>query len=135
MKQWFKNFRLTLLWGFLIFVLFLTPAQYFPAIPDIYSLFQPDKIIHLFLFGVFTWLILHSILKQYGVRFLRYHGTLIALTTGIFAGATTEILQYSLDINRSGNIYDFIANLAGCFLGLIVFNWLLRKKMKETGTN
>lgn len=39
-----------------------------------------------------------------------------------------EYLQYSLNVNRSGNIYDFIANTLGCFIGFAVFILIARKK-------
>jgi VanZ family protein len=132
---WFKNFRNVILWSVFIWALSLFPGQHFPGIPDFFHLFKPDKIIHLILFAIFVFLLLHSILKQYGYCFLRFYGIIIALTTGIGFGALTEYLQYTININRSGNIYDFIANTLGCLIGLALFLILRRKKLRKANAN
>lgn len=75
---------------------------------------------------------LQSILKQYSYVFFRYYGIIIAAFTGIAFGALTEYLQFVLDINRSGNIYDFIANAVGCLFGIIVFLIAGRKKIEKS---
>lgn len=113
----------------------LFPGRYLPRIPDFYQLLKPDKIIHLILFATFVLLLLQSILKQYGYAFFRFYGIIIALITGIGFGALTEYLQYSININRSGNIYDFIANTLGCLLGLAMFLILWRKKLRKANAN
>lgn len=133
--KFFRNFRYVIVWSVVILVLSLFPGNHLPQLPDFYRLFKPDKIVHLILFGVFSFLMLQSILKQYGYAFFRYYGIIIALVTGIAFGALTEFLQFALDINRSGNIYDFIANTAGCLFGIIMFLIAGRKKMKKAKTN
>ncbi len=125
---WFKNFRLTIGWGLLILILSLFPGQFLPGVPDFYQLFKPDKIIHLVLFGTLSYLLHQSISEQYGPAFFRYYGVVIGLLTGIIYGGMTEFLQHITRLNRSGNIYDFIANILGCIIGLIVFLMLYRKK-------
>jgi VanZ family protein len=132
---WLKNFRNVILWSVVIWTLSLLPGRHLPAIPDFYQLLKPDKIIHLILFAAFVFLLLQSILKQYGYGFLRFYGIIIALITGIGFGALTEYLQYSININRSGNIYDFIANTLGCLIGLALFLILRRKKMRKANAN
>jgi glycopeptide antibiotics resistance protein len=43
---------------------------------------------------------------------------LIALNIGVFLGRITELLQgTTLITGRQCSVYDFIANVAGCFLG------------------
>jgi VanZ family protein len=132
---WLKNFRNVILWSVFILALSLFPGRYLPRIPDFYQLLKPDKIIHLILFATFVLLLLQSILKQYGYAFFRFYGIIIALITGIGFGALTEYLQYSININRSGNIYDFIANTLGCLLGLAMFLILWRKKLRKANAN
>lgn len=132
---WLKNFRNVILWSVVIWTLSLFPGRHLPGIPDFFQLLKPDKIIHLILFATFVFLLLQSILKQYGYGFLRFYGIIIALITGIGFGALTEYLQYSININRSGNIYDFIANTLGCLIGLALFLILRRKKMRKANAN
>jgi VanZ family protein len=132
---WLKNFRNVILWSVVIWTLSLLPGRHLPGIPDFFQLLKPDKIIHLILFATFVFLLLQSILKQYGYAFFRFYGIIIALITGIGFGALTEYLQYSININRSGNIYDFIANTLGCLIGLALFLILRRKKMRKANAN
>jgi VanZ family protein len=99
-----------------------------PGIPDFYQLFKPDKIVHLILYGVLSYLLLQSMLKQYGHASMRYRGTIIALALSILYGALMEYLQYASDLKRSGNIYDFIANTTGSIIGIAVFHRIARKK-------
>jgi VanZ family protein len=128
--NWFKNYRVTIGWGLAILILSLFPGQFLPGIPDFYQLFKPDKIIHLVLFGTLAYLLLQSILEQYGPVFFRYYGVVTSLLTGIIYGGLTEYLQHITRLNRSGNVYDFIANTLGCIIGAIVF-LLLKKKAKK----
>jgi VanZ family protein len=129
---WFKNFRYVFIWGAIILALSLIPGTHIPRIPDFYQLFKPDKIIHLAMFGVFSLLLLLSLRRQYGYAFFRYYGIIIGLTISFLYGGLTEYLQFITNLNRSGNIYDFIANAAGSLLGLLVMIILLRKKEKAS---
>lgn len=52
---------------------------------------------------------------------LNFTKRFLILTIGIVFGSLTEILQVFLFVNRSGNIYDIIANIIGCTLGLTIF--------------
>ncbi|MGB4205172.1 MAG: VanZ family protein [Bacteroidales bacterium] len=135
MPAWLKNFGAFAVWSFIILILFLIPGRFIPPIPDFYHLFKPDKIVHLVLFGVYTYLLMQSLRKQYGTGFLRYIGTIIALLAGIFYGAITEVLQYVLAINRSGNFYDFIANSVGSLIGIGIFLIVLAKNNAKTNTD
>jgi VanZ family protein len=130
-----KNFQIVFVWSVFIMVLSLFPGKYLPVLPDIYHLLKPDKIVHLVLFGVFSFLLMQSILKQYGKGFLRFYGTIIALAIVVSFGLLTELLQHLLNINRSGNIYDVIANTIGCILGITVFWVYRRKKMTKANAN
>lgn len=132
---WLKNFRIVIFWSIFILLLSIYPGNYLPRIPDFYQLFKPDKIVHLILYGVLSFLLLQSMQKQYGYAFLRYSGTIIALALSVLHGSLMEYLQYSLNLNRSGNIYDFIANTIGCFIGFAVFYLILRKKMVKANAN
>jgi VanZ family protein len=55
---------------------------------------------------------------------------LIALNIGVFLGGITELMQgTTLITGRQCSVYDFIANVAGCFLGWGAF--VLIRKMKQ----
>ena len=123
------------MWSVFIMVLSLIPGGRLPVLPDFYHLFKPDKIVHLVLFGILSYLLMQSILKQYGKGFIRLYGTIIAVTIVVLFGTLTEYLQHVLDINRSGNIYDLIANTAGCILGITAFWTYRRKKTDKANAN
>ncbi len=46
----------------------------------------------------------------------------------ISLGGITEILQGVMNWGRQASIYDFIANTIGCFIGLCIYNKLIKKK-------
>jgi hypothetical protein len=128
-----KNFLICNLWGILwiIVILVLTwiPGDVIPQPPAFLDLFSPDKLVHLFLFTVLTVLLLRGFRREENIVFIRQYALFIALNTGIFLGGITEFLQgTSLIIGRQASIYDFIANLAGCFLGWGIFIFQKKKK-------
>jgi len=101
-----------------------------PQIPTYLDLFQPDKLVHLFLFAVLVFLLLLGLRKQFHTAQAHRFSVLIALNIGVFLGGITELMQGTILIaGRHCSIYDFIANVAGCFLGWWVFVfWKKRKK-------
>lgn len=124
-----RHFKAPIGWAIFILVLNLIPGQYFPEIPTLLDLLQPDKLIHLFLFGSLSFLLIGSLMRQYGYPFFRYYGIIIVLSFCVGFGAMTEIMQVIIALNRSGNIYDFIANSAGSFIGIGVYMIVKRKKL------
>ncbi|MCX6245089.1 MAG: VanZ family protein [Bacteroidetes bacterium] len=131
-----KNFLTRNLWGILwiilIFVLTCIPGNVIPQVPTFLDLFSPDKLVHLFLFAVLIILLLRGFNLQEESLFFRSHALTIALNTGIFLGGITEMLQRTeLVTGRVASIYDFIANVAGCFLGWWIFILLERRKERS----
>ena len=83
------------------------------------------------MFGVFAFLILFGYRKEYCERTQAYRVRLHWITLLIVTvyGAITELLQYYVFIGRSGNKYDFFADVIGCILGIFIFKIIFRKKM------
>ncbi len=110
------------------------PASYqlawklFPNYRFILGLAQTRQAYTLFVFGVFTFLILWGKRKQYKLKNRRLKLTLTAFLSGVFYSAVTEWLQHFLPVGRHGNIYDFMANNFGSIFGVFVFHILFRKK-------
>ncbi len=118
-----------ILWIVVIFVLTCLPGTLIPEVPDYLDLFNPDKLVHLFLFAVLMILFLRGFKKQLTPEAYRFSVS-IALNTGIFLGGITELIQgTTLVTGRVSSIYDFIANVAGCFAGWGIFV-LWQKKQK-----
>jgi VanZ family protein len=119
-----------ILWIIVILVLTCIPGSLIPEIPSFMDLFQPDKLVHVFLFTVLVFLLLLGLRKQFPKPQTYWFSTIIALNIGVFLGAITELLQGTeLITGRRCSVYDFIANVAGCFLGWGIFVlWKKRKK-------
>lgn len=95
------------------------PGNRFPEIRSFWDWLKPDKIVHIFLFGVWVYLAIRQNTPQYPHSAKRLIS--IAFFAGIILAATTEILQELVFVNRSGNIFDFFANVAGMVFGIILY--------------
>jgi len=134
MLFFFKNFWPGIIWGCVILALTLLPGNYFPQVGSFWNLFSPDKLVHLFIFGVFGFLLLTGTYKQYPDTINRYIFVWPLLVV-VLMGVVTETLQAVLPIGRDANIYDLIANIIGCLLGWVTFSELRKKKKKYLQTN
>lgn len=78
------------------------------------GLFQFDKIIHLILFFVFVQLWALKLKKE------DQKNKIIILLIGIAYGAIIEYLQSAMNVGRSFEVDDMIANTIGCILGVVL---------------
>lgn len=122
-----------ILWSIIILVLTGLPGNYFPQVTTFWDWLAPDKAVHLFIFGVLTFLLLLGHRKQYPLKKFRYRPVVFTITVSILYGGLTEFLQSNVFINRDGNVYDFLANTLGCLLGALVFYLAFRKKNQNVG--
>lgn len=123
-----------LVWALFILVLMGTPGNYFPTIISFWDWLSPDKLVHLFIFGVFSFLILRSIPPQYFESKKRYVFVALAIGIALAYGLLTEVLQAHVFIGRDGNAFDFFADGIGAFLGWLAFWIVYRKKIKSYST-
>jgi len=114
-----------ILWGLFIILLLTLPGKVFPKLPVFIDLFQPDKLVHLFIFGVYAVLQIRGFRMQDTFPGAKKHAVLITLIIGFILGAGTELLQHYWIPMRTGSIYDLLSDMAGCFLG-----WLVAGKLK-----
>jgi len=116
----FKFLLPAIAWSVMVLLLTLAPGNYFPEVPSFLDLFQPDKIVHVLIFGILTILSSRGLLKQYTSKFLRYYGINIGFIFSVLLGGAVEILQTAMNLGRYGNVYDFIANAVGCTIAVII---------------
>lgn len=117
--MFFRYYLPVLVWGLTIMVLMLMPGQHIPKIEDNFLL-SPDKLAHIAVFFVLTFLMVRALRKQ--SRFLRLK-TQSALFSFIIVGSYSLVLE-SLQVlvaDRMVDIYDGVANLCGCVLGYLVY--------------
>ena len=125
-----------ILWIAVILVLTCIPGKLIPQIPSYLDLFQPDKLVHLFLFAVLVFLLLLGLRNQWRDKLANRLAVLIALNIGIFLGGITELLQGTILVTgRQCSVYDFIADVAGCFLGWGIFVLWKRRRASYARQN
>ena len=110
---------LSILWAIMIFVLCTLPPSDIPRFKIPYI----DKVAH---FGVFfIQSVLLSLLLNFQTRKSYFQIILFSTLLAFIYGGLIEILQ-SKFFNRSGDVYDLIADILGGFLGAIIFPAVLR---------
>lgn len=110
-------FVLAILYSFFLTILFLLPGKNLPAVEIPYL----DKIVHLILFGLLTFMWLwvnnlkngHHIVKILWILFLLF-----------FYGIVIEGLQEYLIVARNADSWDLFANFLGILIGLLVFRYV-----------
>lgn len=117
-------------WAIVIIIFAIIPGTYVPEVQNIWNLLQWDKLIHIFLFAIFVMLLINDLQKQNKVRFLQKSPVLFALSFGTIFGLFTEMIQLFEFLQRNSNVYDLIADVVGCALGIILFYGLYKKKEK-----
>lgn len=127
-----KGYWPALVWSLIILLLTGLPGNFFPDITSFWDWLSPDKVVHLFIFGTLSFLILFGYRHKYtGDRKKKLVWTSIVIT--ILYGALTELMQYYVVIiHRSGNIYDALADAIGAFTGWFAFVLIFKKLQSKT---
>ncbi|MBK7214727.1 MAG: VanZ family protein, partial [Bacteroidales bacterium] len=99
----FRRFRLTYVWGLIIMILTAIPGQMIPRVQGFLDLFAPDKLVHLFIFGLLQWLLLKE--SGNGEKETRKDNIATTLIVSLGYAALTELLQWKLFINRQGSVW------------------------------
>ena len=120
-----------LIWTIIIVLLTLTPGNYIPRITNFFDWIGPDKLIHLFLFGVYAYLLLEGFSKQSKALYLRKNAVFIGLLLGMVFAFFTEGMQKFVIPGRNGNPYDFLANMLGLLLGYLSWSLIRRNDKKK----
>ena len=115
-------------WALIILVLCAIPGR---AIPHLAFLdwLRPDKVTHLILFAVFSFLLIRGFQKQNPASSLR-NAKLCALILSIAYGIFIELFQeYVTIIHRTGQVFDAVADAIGAFIGLWIYNRTTKKSI------
>lgn len=123
----FKKLIPAFLWAFLILLLCLLPGS---AIPELTFLdwLKPDKLVHLFLFGVLSFFLVKAFAYPNTVYILYNYPKFISIAISSMYGVLVEIIQEYCIPGRYGDIYDSIADAAGAFIGIWFFMIYSRRK-------
>lgn len=113
-------------WALLILILCGIPGNNFPRLSFLDWL-RPDKIVHLILFGVQSYLFIVGFSRQTIYTDLSKHAQRWGVLLSISYGALVEVLQSTIFIGRSGDVRDAIANAIGALLGLYIYKKFAKK--------
>ncbi|MAZ94239.1 MAG: hypothetical protein CMF58_07430 [Lentimicrobiaceae bacterium] len=127
-----RRFIPSIVWAIIILVLMGLPGNYFPRMVSFWDWLSYDKLIHLFIFGIQVMLLMYGIRIQNLPKEKKLSNAIIIfISVTIFAGVT-ELLQSYVFIRRHGSIYDFLADVCGIIIGILIYYWLYLKKKKKS---
>lgn len=92
------------------------------------DLLQPDKLAHIFVFAVFYILLILSFRSPGTPSAVANNPVLFALLICLFVAGSTELLQAYVVPMRTASVWDFIANMVGCFVGWGIMKIVKGKK-------
>ncbi len=126
-RQWF-----TLAWALFILILTGIPGDQIPKVLTFLEWLSPDKMVHLIMFGVLSYLMLYGNRQQYFKSRNRSYYIIIAVLISAVYGIITELLQFYVFIGRNANVFDGAANILGAASGGLVYFLQFNKNKSKT---
>jgi VanZ family protein len=111
-----------IIWAIFILVVCLMPTHSLPS----YPIFGIDKLVHIFLYSVLAILQITGFEKQIAFNFLNKYSIQTVIIFGILFGLTIEILQGTVFVARSFEVYDIIADGIGSGFGVVASKLVYR---------
>jgi len=124
MKRYFK-FYILFCWTILIFKLLLTPVE---QIPSILNFPFNDKLVHMFLFGVFIYLLMEVIEAYLAINFVLL--SLLGLAVTYSYATMLEYVQNFIP-GRTDSVYDSLAGGLGALIAVVIIYLLDYKKIRK----
>ena len=102
------------------------------CLPKVKPALGIDKIAHLLMYFGLAFLCLWGYRKPYQERetAFRRKACWLTLAISILYGALTEVMQEFLVPGRVGSVYDWLADLIGAVIGVLLFVFLYQKGNK-----
>lgn len=124
-----KYFAWVLLWAAIVLALCLMPASTVGT--ERIPLFEgADKMVHTGFFFVFTVLLYEALIRKQASSSPNAKSIILVLSLSILFAGLTEILQWKFAPSRSGDWWDFLADLIGIGMGTFSYLLLHRSKTK-----
>jgi VanZ family protein len=121
-----RYFFSPLFWAGTILFLSSIPSDEIPHF-DLWDLLSFDKLVHISMYGIFSFQIMKSCIRQYANWLLRYNAAKIAVITSSLYGVIIEILQEFVMTDRHFDWLDIVANVIGAFTGIYLFRKIFRQ--------
>ena len=116
----FRHFTFSILWALLILMLSLVPGSELPEM-SFWELLTFDKVMHIFMYGVFAFKTMMAASKQNSIWWMRRWAGVFTIAVVSLFGVSIEIMQETLLPDRYGDWVDVLANTIGVFSGLYIF--------------
>ena len=118
-----------LLWALFILALCGLPGS---AIPELTFLdwLKPDKIVHLVLFGVLSFLLIRGVTGSETSAFWAAYPKTFSVVASSLYGVFVELLQEYFFEDRHGDVYDLIADAIGALMGMWFYNYWVKRIRK-----
>ena len=127
-----KNYAPAVGWGIFIFIISTISGKDIPTIPDLWDLIKIDKLVHMTVYGILTWLILRGWSKSNPTatkaEFL-ITGIKTALICALF-GLFLEWYQENYCEDRLFEVLDEVANAIGAFFAATVY-YFYKSRLKK----
>ena len=125
--MFFNKLIPSLIWALFILLLCALPGSVIPELTFLDWL-KPDKLVHLFLFGVLSFLLIKGLAEQTAQKFFYSNPKVLSILISALYGVFIELLQEFIFTSRHGDVYDAIADAIGALIGLWVYDlWQKRK--------
>ncbi len=112
-----KYYLPTVIWFLFIFILLAMPTNDVPKFHFLKWLYA-DKLVHIFIFTIFSFLLIRSFEIQDRLVFFSQYSVWISLSVSIAYGITMEFLQGWIFISRTFDWYDILTNILGSISGI-----------------
>ena len=123
MYKTLRNFWEAVVWAGIIIIL---SSASFNNVKDIASKFEHmDKIVHFAMYFGFMFFLLWGYKKSH--THLKTKQILISFAIAVVFGVLMELLQYLFMKERTGDIYDELANFSGVLFAILLFKPLANK--------
>ena len=124
-----KYFLPGIVWIIIVFAIIAIPGSSIPR-TSLFEIPHFDKLIHFVMFAILSMLLGFGFFnQQQNSIYFRKRYTFVLVFCVIYGGAT-EIIQHLFVAGRSGELWDFAANTAGSFAGILLFSMLSGKPGK-----
>jgi VanZ family protein len=125
LAKWSEHIWLAIMWSLITLILLCLPGSVLPS-HGLFSLPFIDKIAHLGLFGglVFFWSLYYYFHRRPNIITVRLSWTIVFCS--FLFGVIMEFVQENFIPNRSFDVGDIIADLAGSLIGYLITHWYIR---------
>lgn len=116
----------TLAWSVFMLFVFLLPADNLSKAPSIPCL---DKIVHIIMFAVFTWLLVWDRARIRTLKRPVFRNYITAIIMAFLFGSAIELLQEASCSGRSAELSDVICDITGSLVsvGIMLILYRIRK--------